>query len=74
MAGSPMITADLHDEIEFSDVGKNTVASLMRDMGLKCKTVKKFVVTTDSKHKEPVASNHLNRQFETKIPDAIWVT
>lgn len=55
MAGSPMITADLHDDPEFYNVGQNRVARLMRDMNLKCKTLKKFVVTTDSKHSEPVA-------------------
>ena len=61
MVGSPIITADLHDELEFSRVSKNRVARLMREMGLKCRTVKKFVVTTDSKHNEPIAPNILNR-------------
>ena len=62
MAGSPMITADLNDEPEFHGASKNTVARLMRGMKLKCKTIKKFVVTTDSTHNEPVAPNLLNRQ------------
>jgi len=57
MAGSPMITADLKDDPEFSGTSKNTVARLMQEMNLKCKIVKKFVVTTDSKHNEPVAPN-----------------
>ncbi len=35
MAGSPMITADLHDYPEFADVGENRVARLMREMDLK---------------------------------------
>jgi putative transposase len=42
-----MITADLHDEDEFSKVSKNRVARLMNKMNLKCKTLKKFVATTD---------------------------
>jgi putative transposase len=74
MAGSPMITADLHDAPEFSDVGKNRVARLMREMGLKCKTLKKFVITTDSKHNEPVAPNLLNREFNVKAPNMVWAT
>ncbi len=74
MAGSPMITADLKDESEFSDVGENRVARLMREMDLKCKTVKKFVVTTDSKHNKPVAPNLLNREFNVKTPDTSWVS
>ncbi|MCD4741302.1 MAG: IS3 family transposase [Desulfobacteraceae bacterium] len=74
MAGSPMITADLHDEDEFSKVSKNRVARLMNKMNLKCKTLKKFVATTDSKHNQPVAPNLLNRQFTVKAPNTVWVT
>ncbi len=74
MAGSPMITADLHDDPKFCDVGKNRVARLMKKMGLKCKTLKKFVVTTDSKHNEPVAPNLLNREFDVKKPNSVWVS
>ena len=74
MVGSPMITADLHDEPEFSRVSRNRVARLMREMGLKCRTVKKFVVTTDSKHNEPIAPNLLGRQFEVDAPNTVWVS
>ncbi len=74
MAGSPMITADLQDEPEFKNVSKNTVARLMREMNLQCKTVRKFVATTDSKHNEPVAPNLLNRKFEVKTPNTVWVS
>jgi putative transposase len=62
MVGSPMVTADIHDDPAFSKVSLPRVARLMREMGLKCGTVKKFVVTTDSQHNEPVA------------PDQIWVS
>jgi len=51
MAGSPMITADLRSEPGFENVGKNTVARHMKAMGLRCRTVKKFVATSDSKQK-----------------------
>lgn len=74
MAGSPMITADLHDEPEFLKVGKNTDAGLMREMGLQCRTLKKFIVTTDSKHTEPVAPNFLDRQFHVKSSNTAWVS
>ena len=74
MAGSPMITADLHDVDEFSKVSKNRVARLMNKMDLKCKTLKKFVATTDSKHNKPIALNLLNRQFSVKAPNTVWVT
>jgi putative transposase len=74
MAGSPMITADLRAEPEFSKVSKNRVARHMKEMGLKCRATKKFVVTTDSKHSEPVAPNILDRQFTTDSPNAAWVS
>ena len=66
MAGSPMITADLRDDPEFFNVSKNTVARSMQEMNLRSQTVKKFVVTTDSRHNEPVAPNRLNRKFDIK--------
>jgi len=74
MAGSPMITADLRSEPGFEGVGKNRVARHMRAMGLRCKTLKKFIATTDSKHKEPVAENLLNKKFLVSSPNSVWVS
>jgi putative transposase len=74
MAGSPMITADLRSEADFSNVGKNRVAGHMKAMGLRCRTVKKFVATTDSKHKEPIAEHLLNRKFSVSAPNTAWVS
>ena len=73
-AGSPMIAADLRSEPYFARVSKNRVARHMRAMGLRCKTTRKFVVTTDSKHDEPVAANILNRQFSVSAPNTVWVS
>ena len=74
MIGSPMLTADLHDGSEFSKVSRARVARHMKEMGLKCLYVKKFVPTTDSKHDEPVAPNLLDRQFSVPTPDTVYVT
>ncbi len=74
MAGSPMITADLHDEERFCSVSRVRVARKMKAMGLQCKTTRKFVVTTDSSHKEPVAPNLLDRRFSAYKPNTAWVT
>jgi putative transposase len=74
MIGSPMLTADLHGDSEFSKVSRTRVARHMKEMGLKCRYVKKFVPTTDSKHDEPVAPNLLDRQFSTPTPDTVYVT
>jgi len=46
----------------------------MREMGLKCKTLKKFLVTTDSKHNEPVAPNLLNRKLDVNKPNTVWTS
>lgn len=73
MVGSPIITADIREDSEFSNVSRPRVARHMKDMGLKCKTVKKFVATTDSKHNEPVAPNLLDRQFTVPTPDTVYV-
>ena len=74
MAGSPMITADLKEYPEFSNVSVNTVASLMKKMGVRCKTVKKFVVTTDSNHKKTASPNLLSRKFKVSAPNKVWVS
>jgi putative transposase len=55
------------------NVSPNTDVRLMREMNLKCKTVKKFVATTDYKHNEPVAQNLLNSGFDVKEPNKLCV-
>jgi len=41
-------------------------------MRLSARPRKKFVVTTDSKHKHPVAPNVLNREFTAEAPNQKW--
>jgi len=57
------------------DACRNTVAGLMREMNLQSKAQKrrKFVVTTDSNHQEPIAPNRLQRDFTATAPDQKWV-
>ena len=59
--GSPRIWNALSQQGH--DVGKHRVARLMRQAGLRAKTVKKWRATTQSNHRLPVAENTLNRQF-----------
>ena len=54
--------------------GKNRIARLMRKDGLYAKTKRKFRVTTDSSHKQPVAPNLLNREFNPARPNQAWVS
>ncbi len=74
--GSPSITADLRsgEYSQFKNVSRQRVARHMKKLGLVCKTTKKFVATTDSKHNEPIAENLLNRQFTQSSPNSTWVS
>ncbi len=53
-------------------MGVNRVARLMKDMGLRCRSTRKFVATTNSNHKEPVAPNLLQRNFTVSEPNKVW--
>jgi putative transposase len=74
MAGSPTITADLNETDEWKSISQTRVAREMQSMNLRCKTVRKFTITTDSKHNEPIAPNTLARNFEQKEPNKVWVS
>lgn len=69
--GSPRI----HDELR--DMGircsKKRVERLMQELGIRARHKRQFRVTTNSKHKYPVASNLLNRQFQVDAPNQVWV-
>jgi len=45
----------------------------MKALGLSCKTKRKFKVTTDSKHHQPIAPNLVNREFTVECPDRCYV-
>ena len=51
---------------------RTTVRASMKRQNLVPKAIKKFRVTTDSKHRLPVAPNLLARDFEAAAPDDKW--
>ena len=53
-------------------VGEHRVARLMRQDGIRAKTVKKWRATTQSQHRFPVAANTLDRQFTVEAPNRVW--
>lgn len=55
-------------------IGRYKTRRLMKEQGLEVKRKKRFVLTTDSKHKEPVAENLLNRQFNPQDINRVWTT
>jgi transposase InsO family protein len=68
--GSPRIHAELRSN--GIRCGRKRVVRLMRDRDLKPKQAKKFKVTTDSRHKLPVAENLLARKFEPEDRNQAW--
>ena len=54
-------------------ISRRRIGRLMKQAGLRCKTIKKFKATTDSKHNYPVAPNLLDRVFTVSKPNRVWV-
>jgi putative transposase len=53
-------------------VGKERVRKLMQRHGIRAKTKRKFVVTTDSRHHLPVAPDLVQRNFTPEAPNRLW--
>ncbi len=70
--GSPRIQVELRDRGRLSS--RKHVARLMREQGLCVKSKRRRVVTTDSRHRDPVAPNLLKQQFEAAEPNQKWLT
>jgi len=68
--GSPRMTAELN--ARGYACTENTVATLMKDHGIRARSAKRFVRTTDSRHGLPVADNLLDRQFDPEGPNEAW--
>jgi putative transposase len=70
--GSRRVGGEL--ETEGIEMGRHRVARLMREDGLRANPSKKFRVTTDSRHRFPVAENILGRRFDWAQPNQAWLT
>lgn len=70
--GSPRITAELH--AQGIQCGKNRVARLMRENGVKARTKKRFKVTTKSDHNKPIAEDLVERDFSATSMDELWLS
>ena len=53
-------------------VGKERVRRLMQRHGIRAKGKRKFVVTTDSAHRLPVAPDLVQRRFTPSAPNVLW--
>ena len=70
--GSPRVHAELRADGHL--VSRKRVERLMRELGLQARTKRRYRVTTDSAHADPIAPNVLARQFTVSEPDVAWVT
>jgi len=70
--GSPRVTIKLLEE--GFHVSRPRVARLMKKLGLKSIIRKKWIITTDSRHKYPIVENKLNRDFNVIRPCQVWVS
>ncbi len=70
--GSPRVLDELVGQ--GLEVGRRRVARLMRELGLRGVSPRKFRVTTDSNHNHAIAENVLGRNFKASRPNEKWVT
>jgi len=68
--GSPRMTVELNDRGH--PCTQNMVAQLMSENGIRARTARRSVRTTDSRHSLPVADNVLDRDFQPAGPDLAW--
>lgn len=54
--------------------GRDRLARLRRELGLRCRQKRKFKATTNSNHSLPVADNRLDQTFAPSRPNEVWVT
>lgn len=69
--GTRRIKKELEDRNRL--VSRRRIGRLMRAADLTCKTKRKFKATTNSKHDQPIAPNHLDRQFTVEQPNQVYV-
>jgi transposase InsO family protein len=55
-------------------VGRDMARGLMKEAGVWVRYRKRFKVTTNSKHQQPVFENRLKRQFDVTEADRVWAS
>ena len=53
---------------------RTSVARSMRRQGLRSKTCRRFVITTDSNHQLQTTANLLQQRFDVDHPNKVWVS
>jgi putative transposase len=69
--GSPRVHDDLREWQE--RVSRKRIIRLMQEEGLRARVRKRYKVTTDSNHDQPIAANLLHQAFTADRPNQRWV-
>lgn len=69
--GAERIQAELTASDESANI--KTIRCSMKRQGLVPKAARRFKVTTDSNHRQPIASNLLAQDFSATVPNQKWV-
>ena len=70
--GSPRVHDDLLEAKE--RVSRKRIIRLMQEDGLKARVRKRYKVTTDSDHDQPIADNLLKQTFTAERPNQRWAS
>jgi putative transposase len=70
--GSPRIHAELKER--GVRCARKRIARLMRESGIAASRKRRRVITTTSRHENPIAPNLLGRDFTAEAPNKKWVT
>lgn len=70
--GAARLQAELRSE--GLGAGRDRIARLRRDLGIRCRQKRKFRATTNSNHDLPVAENLLEQKFTAQAGGAVWHT
>ena len=70
--GSPRITAELRSEGH--RCGKNRIARLMKENGIRSLMRRRFKVTTRTDHRVPVSEDLVKRDFTAASVNELWVS
>jgi putative transposase len=70
--GSPRIALELKKKGIY--ISKTTIARNMKELNIKARFQKKFVITTDSNHDYAICDNVLDRQFQVEKINHVWVS
>ena len=69
---NPLFTKAGEDQADGTRISRKRIERIMRKHGICGQPLKRFKVTTDSKHDLPIAENLLDQNFEVEAPNTRW--